>query len=175
MRLPIVLLVALGLAPGLSTAAFGQVEMPRSVVASGGGVLSGPNHTMTGTLGQAVIGVVSGPSNIHELGFWYPPASVITDAAEGQTGAPARTWLGQNRPNPFNPVTTLEFSIAQPTHVTIKIYDVQGREVRTVVDEDLEPGPHQRVLDAERLASGMYFYRMTAGAYVETRKLVLLK
>ncbi len=175
MRLPIAMLIVLALASALPVPALGQAEMSQSVVGSGGGITSGANHTVSGTLGQAVIGVVSGPSNVHEIGFWYAPAWDLTDAAESEIAAPARDWLGQNRPNPFNPVTTLEFSITRASHVTIRVYDVQGRDVRTVVDEDLEPGVHQRVLDAEGLASGMYFYRMTAGSYVETRKLVLLK
>ena len=57
----------------------------------------------------------------------------------------------------------------------MKLYDVSGREVRTVVDEDLDPGHCRRILDAEGLASGVYFCRMEAGDFVKTRKLVLLK
>lgn len=151
-----------------------QVEMPQSVVANGGGNLSGVNHAVSGTVGQAVIGFMSGPSNLHPIGFWHP-AWLLTPVEERESILPVDYWFGPNQPNPFNPVTTLEFSIPARSRVVMKVYDVNGREVMTVVDEDLGPGRHTRTLDAEGLSSGIYFCRMVAGRFVETRKVVLLK
>jgi hypothetical protein len=160
------------LAVGLSAGA--DYSIPQHVVGSGGGETSGPNHRLVGTVGQAAIGIVSGPSNIHEIGFWYQPGWILTDVEEGDA-LPTRYWLGQNQPNPFNPVTTIRFALPNPGHVTMKLYDVAGREVRTLVDEELPAGWHRTVLEASKLASGIYFCRMTAGEFVDARKLLLLK
>jgi hypothetical protein len=149
-------------------------SIPQSVVASGGGESTGPNNRLVGTVGQAAIGIVAGPSNIHEIGFWYQPGWILTDVEEGE-GLPTRYWLGQNQPNPFNPVTSIRFALPNPGRVTMKLYDVAGREVRTLVDEELPAGWHRTVLDAQGLASGIYFCRMAAGDFTDARKLLLLK
>jgi hypothetical protein len=152
----------------------GAVEMPESVVAAGGGKLTGPSYIISGsTLGQAAIGVMSGAYS-HHAGFWHP-AVLLTPVQEEEEVLPAEYWFGPNHPNPFNPVTTLEFSIPARGHVTMNLYDVNGRLVMTAVDEDLDRGRYQRVLDAQGISSGVYFCRMVAGRFVVTRKLVLLK
>lgn len=83
--------------------------------------------------------------------------------------------LGQNYPNPFNPVTTISFRIGSPADVTLKIYDMLGREVSTLVSARLPAGNHALRWDAGGLAGGVYFYRLQAGDDTETRRLVLLK
>ena len=167
-------LPALGIMSLFATLVFAETEMPRSVVANGGGALEGAGYVISGsTVGQAAIGFTSGPSNIHQIGFWY--GGELLTPAEEET-LPVRTYeLRQNYPNPFNPLTTLEFSVPMRSRVTVRLYDVTGREVMTLVDEDLDPGRHQVVMDAEGLSSGVYYYRMRAGRFVESRKLVLLK
>lgn len=83
--------------------------------------------------------------------------------------------LEQNYPNPFNPLTQIRFSLAAPQHVTIKVYDVLGREVKTIID-DWEPiGQHEVKLDGADLASGIYFYGIRAGTFNEAKKLLLLR
>lgn len=157
-----------------SGSALADYSIPQDVVGSGGGESTGPNHRLVGTVGQAAIGVVTGPSNIHEIGFWYQPGWIMTEVEEGD-GLPTRYWLGQNQPNPFNPVTTIRFALPEPGRVTMKLYDVAGREVRTLVDEELPAGWHGTVLEAQGLASGIYFCRMEAGEFTDARKLLLLK
>jgi hypothetical protein len=172
MRRLLLILFLLGMVLLRDHPASAQIEMPRSVIANGAGALAGAGYSVSGsTLGQAAIGIVSGPSNINEIGFWYRPRW-ITDVEEPPQ---KKFWFGQNFPNPFNPVTTLQFFIPKRSHVTIKLYDVSGREVITVVDEDLGPGRHTRILHAGGLSSGIYFCRMKAAGFVETRKIVLLK
>jgi hypothetical protein len=83
--------------------------------------------------------------------------------------------LHQNYPNPFNPQTTIRYQIPSDGLVVIKMYDVLGREVRTLVDEHQKAGYHMTTLDASRLASGVYFYRMVAGNYVNVKKLLVMK
>ncbi|MBS1552865.1 MAG: FG-GAP repeat protein, partial [Bacteroidetes bacterium] len=96
-------------------------------------------------------------------------------AEEVSIGIPDKFELSQNYPNPFNPVTNLEFGIAKLGFVTLKIYDVLGRELITLVNEIKEPGYYKIKFDAGNLASGVYFYRMTAGDFVAVKKLVVMK
>jgi predicted outer membrane repeat protein len=95
-------------------------------------------------------------------------------------GTPAVTALQPNVPNPFNPVTTIRFDLARPGPVTLVIYDVRGRRVRTLVDAFLPASHHARIWDGtndrgEQIATGVYFARLQAGSVVETRKMVLVK
>jgi photosystem II stability/assembly factor-like uncharacterized protein len=83
--------------------------------------------------------------------------------------------LSQNYPNPFNPSTNLEFRIAHSGFVTLKVYDMQGREIRTLVSKDLHPGVYKTKFDAGNLPGGAYFYRLTTGDFSETKKMLLLK
>jgi hypothetical protein len=83
--------------------------------------------------------------------------------------------LDQNYPNPFNPSTRIKFSIPQSEFVSLKIYDVLGNEVATLVNEQRAPGAYEVTFDAGNLASGVYVYTLTAGDFVQTRKLMLMK
>ena len=83
--------------------------------------------------------------------------------------------LGQNYPNPFNPYTTIRYQISDIRHVVISIYNSLGEKVSTVLDEVIEPGKHEVVFDASKLSSGIYFYKITAGDFVETKKMLLVK
>jgi len=157
----------------LAVPALAEYQITESVIGSGGTNAAGGSYQMLGTIGQPAIGVTEGTSYTNEIGFWYMPGWILTGVAEDEL--PLRTYFGQNFPNPFNPVTTIGYSLATPAHVTIKVYDVSGREVRTLVDTDMEPGRYSETLDAAGLAGGVYFARMTAGDYTETKKLVLLK
>jgi len=84
-------------------------------------------------------------------------------------------WLLQNYPNPFNPVTTIRFRVTSPSHVLVKVYDVTGREVTTLVDGYYGRGIHQVQFDGSGRASGIYFYRLISSHKIETRKMLLLK
>ena len=88
---------------------------------------------------------------------------------------PTSFSLAQNFPNPFNPITTIQFSLPQAGDVTLKIYNVLGEEVKTLVNEYKEIGNHSVQFNANNLASGMYLYRFQAGSFVETKKMILLK
>lgn len=88
---------------------------------------------------------------------------------------PVKYELYQNYPNPFNPVTKIKYDIPKQSFVTLRIYDMLGREIRTLVNSELEPGAYSFDFDASSFASGVYFYRLTAGSFVQERKMVLLK
>jgi hypothetical protein len=176
MRRPASALLVLGLVLLLHLPAAAQIQLPQSVVANGGDRQENQHYLLEGTVGQAVIGVVSDPSSYrHEIGFWPRALWIITGVAESEEALPIRFWLGENYPNPFNPLTTLEFAIPVRSRVTMKLYDVSGREVRTLADEEMDPGQHKIILQASGLSSGVYYFRMTAGTFVQTRKVALIK
>jgi len=83
--------------------------------------------------------------------------------------------LDQNYPNPFNPTTTIRYSIVKTAKVTLKVYDILGREVQTLVNKEQTPGYYSVTFNAANLASGVYFYRISTGAFTATKKLMLLK
>lgn len=88
---------------------------------------------------------------------------------------PDRFELSQNYPNPFNPTTTIAYSLIEPTQVSLKVYDMLGREVTTLVDEYKEAGEHKVEFNANGIPSGVYFYRISAGELTDTRKMTLMK
>lgn len=88
---------------------------------------------------------------------------------------PKRFALYQNFPNPFNPSTTLTFDIAEGSRVLLKITDLVGRDLATIVDEELAAGRYVRTWNAEGLGTGVYFYHLQAGSFSQTRKLLLLR
>ncbi len=88
---------------------------------------------------------------------------------------PAQFALSQNYPNPFNPSTVINYQLPVNSHVTLKLYDLLGQEIKTLVDEMQDAGYQSVELNAHELASGMYYYRLVAGSYGETRKMLLVK
>ncbi|HTY01632.1 MAG TPA: T9SS type A sorting domain-containing protein [Bacteroidota bacterium] len=102
-------------------------------------------------------------------------ANAVAAVKELNPSAPARYLLEQNYPNPFNPSTEIRFSMAQAGYVTIRVFDLLGRNVADVVEEHKAPGSYSVRFDASRLASGFYFYRMESGAFTSVRRMAILK
>jgi hypothetical protein len=105
-----------------------------------------------------------------------------TTSVEGNDEVPQGFMLYQNYPNPFNPTTTIKFSVGsasgrrgEPARVTLKVYDVLGREVVTLVDKRKQPGVYAVTWDAGNVPSGVYFVRLTAGSFSQTREAVVMK
>ena len=93
----------------------------------------------------------------------------------GSEGVATGYALAQNYPNPFNPTTTIGFSIKNSEFSTLKVYDLLGREVAVLANERMAAGVHEVMFDAAGLAGGVYFYRLQAGDFVQTNRLILLK
>jgi hypothetical protein len=106
--------------------------------------------------------------------FRRPLSEVLTSVKKEET-TPKEFSLSQNYPNPFNPKTTITFSITKESYVTLKVYNVLGEEVRTLLSEEQPLGEHNIAFDASALPSGVYFYRITAGKLMATQKMVLLR
>jgi dipeptidyl aminopeptidase/acylaminoacyl peptidase len=88
---------------------------------------------------------------------------------------PATFRLKQNYPNPFNPETTIKFQIPDAGVVTLKVYNALGREVATLVNEELKPGSHEATFDGSGLAGGVYYYRLQIGEFGETKTMAVVK
>ncbi|MCK6621491.1 MAG: T9SS type A sorting domain-containing protein [Calditrichaceae bacterium] len=100
--------------------------------------------------------------------------------ADSSSTLPTRFELSQNYPNPFNPTTTITLSLPQDSRVSLQVYDVTGRKVRTLADQPLPAGGHKIAWDGrneggEPVSSGVYIYRVVAGGFVESRKMVLMR
>jgi hypothetical protein len=103
-------------------------------------------------------------------------ATAVASSVE-KTGieVPSEFMLHQNYPNPFNPSTNIEYRISKSGTVTLKVFDVLGREVATLVNVELQPGIYQATFDGAHLASGVYLYQLRAGDFVQTQRMVLAK
>ncbi len=104
---------------------------------------------------------------------YYDTGTVAVEEDKGTT--PSEFSLAQNYPNPFNPSTTISFQIPRESHVTMKIFDLIGREITTLVDETKPVGTYRVSWNSGNQSSGIYFYRLTAGSFVSVKKLVLLR
>ncbi|MCL6097418.1 MAG: T9SS type A sorting domain-containing protein [Bacteroidetes bacterium] len=104
-----------------------------------------------------------------------PTYNSTTAVNYDESTIPAGYLLSQNFPNPFNPTTTIKFSISKSQFVSIKVYDILGKEISTLVNEEKTPSSYEVQFNGSSLASGMYFYRMQAGSFSQTKKLLLIK
>lgn len=107
---------------------------------------------------------------------WHRSISTITSIREETNSEIPKIFnLSQNYPNPFNPSTTINFQIPSVSKVSLKVYDVLGREVASLINENKSAGKYSVAFNADKLASGVYLYRLQAGNYFETKKMILLK
>jgi hypothetical protein len=113
--------------------------------------------------------------------FGYPPTGTGAPAENtcvngvNEAEPPVSFNLGQNYPNPFNPSTEIAYTLPKPGHVSLVVYDVTGREIRTLVNETKPAGTHRFNFSGAGLGSGIYFYRLKAGSVTENRKMILMK
>jgi hypothetical protein len=100
---------------------------------------------------------------------------MLTGVGSDELSAPRTFALGQNYPNPFNPMTVIDYQLAAEGLTTLRVFDVLGREVTTLVNERQGPGHHTVRFDARTLSSGVYLYRLTSGDRTETRRMQFVK
>jgi len=105
-----------------------------------------------------------------------PLVNAVNEVTDNNGNSTPYTFsLSQNYPNPFNPVTMISYSIPQKGLVTVKVFDVTGRLVRTLVNETMEAGNNSVMFDASSLSSGVYFYNIVSGSFTDTKKMILVK
>jgi hypothetical protein len=132
-----------------------------------------PGHPSTVyALSVSRTNLYAGTSN----GVWRRPLTeMVTAVNETSISMPTQFTLNQNYPNPFNPATNISFNMPIRSFVSLKIFDLIGREVATLISEELSTGSYSKKWNASGLPSGIYFYRLQAGSLTETKKLVLLR
>ena len=107
--------------------------------------------------------------------LYYDGYNLATRINNNQSEIPQVYSLGQNYPNPFNPTTKIDFSIPKNGSVTLKIFDMVGKEIETIIDKEMNAGNYTVDFNAARLSSGTYFYKLTSGSFTETKKMILVK
>jgi hypothetical protein len=100
---------------------------------------------------------------------------LATGIEDDEETIPSDYALLQNYPNPFNPSTQISFSLPEPGFVSLKVYDLLGREAAVLIERDMSPGKHTVSFDGREFSSGMYFYVLKSGDFYETRKMLLLQ
>jgi len=118
---------------------------------------------------------VRGEKNWTPYSITYFTYHDLTDVGENSVNIPDKYSLFQNYPNPFNPETTIEFHLPQSGFTTLKVFDILGNEIITLVNEELSAGKYTRTISGTTLSSGIYFYRLSSGNFSETNKCILLK
>jgi hypothetical protein len=171
---PVLLLALLVFSPPAAA----QTEMQKSVVASGGGAMGTSSHKIICTVGQPCVGKMVSSNHAHYVGFLTPKVIVVS-SAEGLE-LPTRVDLQQNYPNPFNPITTIRFDLPDRRNARLEVFSMDGRQVVTLVDKVLPPGRLTVIWDGKDsggrpVASGIYLYRLTAGDFKETHRMVLVR
>ena len=108
--------------------------------------------------------------------YWIDSIKVnVITGVEDEVAMPSAFKLEQNYPNPFNPITKINWQMPARSQVTLKVYDVLGNEVASLVNEDKEAGYHSIDFDGGELPSGVYFYSLRAGNFIDTKNMILLK
>jgi hypothetical protein len=135
-------------------------------------VMEDPHHSL-----QYVYHEYDGAGNISGLRVERPEFESFTFSLSGgdSPSLPGSYALNQNYPNPFNPSTEIAFALPEASRVNLTVFNVLGQKVVTLVDKDLEAGEHTVTFNADQYGSGVYFYRLAASNFTETKKMVLLK
>ncbi len=126
----------------------------------------------TSETGKSTVSAFAGASGVNA---YFNGEHMFTGIQTISTEIPSGYSLKQNYPNPFNPVTNIKFSIPKAGFVSLKVYDIAGREVAMLVDRQMNAGTFNYDFDASHLSSGAYFYRITAGEFTEVKKMILVK
>ncbi|MBK9097726.1 MAG: T9SS type A sorting domain-containing protein [bacterium] len=142
---------------------------------------AGESWTLIDTVGVFLINFVNdqfgwGSQYATNIVYKYVGPRIINSVEEEVIDlTPTGYSLSQNYPNPFNPSTTFRYSVPTQSKVVIKVYDILGNEIATLMDEEKSVGTHELTWNAVGLSSGIYFYQLKAGSYIETKKMILLK
>jgi hypothetical protein len=142
---------------------------------SGFGFSQSASTTLISSVGEPFVGFSQiGTTSIYS-GSLFRNVVIITGLRESKNQLPLEYALYQNYPNPFNPSTTVRYDLPRTTFVTLTIFDVLGRQISTIIEEEKPAGAYQVNVYVPNLPSGVYFYRLQARDYVKTKKFVLLR
>ena len=155
---------------------FLQYAIKSSAFGNGFAVVSDSTHRLTGSIGQTLVGLTGNSIYKSNIGFLYQTAKIMTKVEDIRpVTIPKEFYLDQNYPNPFNPSTTIRFGLPRKSEVSLKIFDLLGREVGTLIDKTMTAGEYQVIFQAEGLPSGVYFYCLRTEGFSRVKKFTLLK
>ncbi len=152
-----------------------QYKISNSVFSNGGSISGSTTNQIVSTIGEPIIGTSGNSLNQIQSGFWYSEDAITGVDKNDENSIPKEFELMQNYPNPFNPTTTIIFDLPKQSHVILKIYNILGQEVKTLVNDTKNPGSYHLNFNAASLASGVYIYRIRAGEFTSTKKMMLIK
>ena len=161
MKTKIICLLVFFLLFGIYYPMFSQYRIEKSVFGSGIVKISNENYIIKGTIGQVLIGETESENSTMISGFWYS-VMYVTDVSD-ETVTPWKFELSQNYPNPFNPVTTIKYELAEEVPVRLKIYNLLGEEIETLINEPQAAGSHNIEWDGSNFSSGLYLYTIRCG------------
>lgn len=173
----ILALLVVSLAVSLSAAQ--TYDLNKDVIDDGGRKMTSSGYVSRGSFGQPTIGKISSSGYIAYIGFWCPWTWPGVNELQ-VFAAPPVFSLSQNCPNPVARSTTIEYGLPKETLVDLRVFNVAGRQVRTLVSKKQGAGCYKVIWDlrggsGDHMSSGIYFYRIKAGGFVQTRKMVILK
>jgi hypothetical protein len=160
-----------------ATQSLGQnIKVNWYVFSSGFGLPNSSTATVKTSIGQGLTGLMQQGNTWIASGFLADTLLRGTVVSVDQpTSLPGSYELLQNYPNPFNPTTTIRYQLPERTFVTMHLFNVLGEEVARLVNEERPAGVHDVPFNGARFSSGVYFYTLRAGGFVQTRKLMILK
>lgn len=148
----------------LGTGISGNYNIVTSLVEIGGVLYAGGSFTTAGN---------ANANNIAKYSCSSITTSVYNDGTSDPL--PQQFQIAQNYPNPFNPTTTIRYDLPKAGFVKISVYDILGREVKVLVNEEKTPGHYEIIFDAKNLASGIYFYTIRTAGFTQSKKMILMK
>jgi len=139
--------------------------------------LSGSNFSYRSSIGQTVIGESQLGNDVLKSGIIYINSNTGKSKSEKieTINLPLIYELKQNYPNPFNPVTTIQFSLPVNQHVSLKVYNILGNEVTELAGREFNKGIHKISFNADRLVSGLYFYKLDTKGFSKMKKMMIVK
>ena len=133
------------------------------------------NTEIVSEAGQNFVGVSRNGNTVVTGGFFSSHPQIFTGVNNMEAAVPGKYELYQNYPNPFNPSTVISWQLPVKSHVLLKVYNVLGKEVSTLVNEVKPVGKYKVIFNAGNLASGVYFYRLITDSFSKTKKMILLR
>ena len=152
-----------------------QYHIGHSVFGNGSAKIASTNYNINCTVGQPITGNCDETSYINKIGFWYSIDWIISDIVDNAILVPNDYNLYQNFPNPFNPETTIRYSLPKISNVRIDVFNLLGQRVITLVNSSKPAGYHEVKFKAAQMPSGYYTYRIQTDGYHAVKKMMLLK
>jgi len=159
-------------------ATFAELRQGAYVIGASGGTITGGGISAMVVLGEPISGTVEAGEMEMQAGFipvWLYGGGILSAPEEPFRMQPETFTLSNPYPNPFNSTTRIVYNVPQSSHISLMLYDITGRVIATLVNDNLQAGVYTASLNADDLPSGLYFVRLEAGGQLITRKIMLIR